>query len=193
MSYVKYIFIYGFIALAGVPISVLLAKSTLVGGAFGKISGVFLVILLFAGGLSIHQYLFIKGLGATDTIFAPVLYYIFPVANSLVLAIIISINTQADKNNFQKEFKVWKPAFVLGLLQFINMWNSDYVPFVLYSGRPDIPPLYATRMPVDYTACLVFLHNFDLYISILPIGLFLIFRRYITEWILLAFTRTSCN
>ncbi|NLY19203.1 MAG: hypothetical protein GX045_09725 [Clostridiaceae bacterium] len=188
-SYINYILIYGFTALAGVPISVVLARSIHLKGVFGKITGFFLAILLFSGGLSIHQYLFIRALGAVDTIFAPVFYYIFPVTNSLVLAVIISFKTRKS-NSQREEIKVWQPAFVLGLIQFVIMWSSEHVPLLLFSRTTNIPPLLIVRTISQAEPGNMFLlHSLDLFIAILPIGLFLIFRRYITEWILLAFIR----
>lgn len=189
-SYVKYIFIYGFIALAGVPISVVLARSTLVGGAFGKISRLFLVFLLLTGGFSIHQYLLFSNLGLVDTVFALVLYYIFPVANSLVLAVIISLKTSGDKNNSQGEIKVWEPAFILGLIQFIILWGTELFPLVVFRSQAKMPPVLLVKV-VSQSAPgnMTLIHSMDLFIAILPIALFIIFRRYITEWILLAFTR----
>jgi len=189
-SYIKYIFIYGFIALAGVPISVVLARSTLVNGAFGKISRAFLVFMHLAGGMSIHQYIFIRNLGLSDIIFALVLYYIFPIANSLVLAVIISFKTHGDKNNSQGEIKIWEPAFILGLIQFIIMWGSEYIPLVVFRSQAKMPPvLLAKTISQTDPGNMILTHSMDLFIAILPIALFIIFRKYITEWILLAFTR----
>lgn len=205
VSYIKYIIIYGLIALIGVPITVVLAKSILIKGAFGKLSRAFHVLLLLAGGMGMHQYLFMRSLGLIDTAFALVLYYAFPIANSLVLAAILYFKKQEVENSNQmEEPSAWKPAFILGVIQFIVMWNSEHIPLIIFSRQENMLPLLFARTIMqlnpgsDMAGNLVLqtdlstlLYSFDLFIVILPVTLFFIFRRRITEGILFAFTRNG--
>jgi len=194
-SYVRYILIYGCIALLGIPISVGLAKSANVPGGFGRLTRIILVFFLLAGGLGMHQYLFYRSLGLFNTVFSLVLHYLFPIANSLVLAVMIAFKTGEEpggNNNKGQNFSIWKSAFVLAMIQFITMWNSEYVPLVFISTQNGMPPVLLARSvaqgtggPIDMGAVL----GLDFLVTLLPVALFLIFRKLITEWILLSFTK----
>lgn len=199
-SFAMYILVYGLIALITVPISVLMAKSMLANRGFGVVASIIMVFLFIAGGMGIHQYLFIKDMGFVNTILSFVPYYIIPVTNSLVLAVILYHHKSDTGIEFEgtllyaKETFVWKTAFTLGVLQFIKMWNSELVPLVFISQREKMPPVMLSRMfsqgiNADGGVDLVSLMGMDLLISIIPVALFLVFRKYINEWILLAYAK----
>jgi len=136
VSYIRYVILYGLIALIGVPITVSLAKSAAYPGAFGSFTRIMLVFFLLTGGIGMHQYLFYRSLGVFNTVFSLILYYLIPVANSLVLAVIIAFNRE-NNPDADSGSSVWKPAFILALIQFTVMWNSEQVPLI-FIARQDI-------------------------------------------------------
>lgn len=198
-SFAMYILVYGLIALITVPISVPMAKSILANRGFGVVASIILVFLFIADGMGIHQYLFIRDMGLINTMLSFVPYYIIPITNSLVLAVILYYHKSstgiADESSQQltNETFTWKVAFTLGVIQFIKMWNSELVPLVFISQREKMPPILLSRMlsqgmnagGVD----LVSLMGMDLLISIIPVSLFLVFKKYINEWIILAYIK----
>lgn len=190
-SVILYVLVYGFIAFAGVPLSVLMAKSILTEGVFGKLAKFIFIFLFIAGGMGIHHYLFIRNTGLFNTIWCYVPYYIIPVTSSLVLAVILRYFESGTDTEHRSI--TWKAAFSLGILQFINMWNSEYIPMVFIARRDILPPVVLSKAlsqglgagGTDLTGLL----GMDLIVSLLPVALFLIFRKFITEWILLAYTK----
>ncbi len=193
--YFRYIIIYGSAAFIGVPIMVLMAKCMQIRGGMGGFFRVFLVIMFISGGLGLHHYLFFKTLGLANTVFSMMLYYLFPVAGSLALGVIIAYRQKEMEQDGTSDMEaVWKPAFVLGLMNFIAMWNAEQVPLALIARQEAMPPALLSRMasqamgPGDAMNIGLVL-GMDLLICILPVALFLIFRREITQWVLLAYTR----
>lgn len=190
-SFILYIIVYRLIALASVPISVLMSKSILTEGGFGKFARFIFIFLFIAGGMGIHQYIFIRNIGLINTLLCFIPYYIIPVTNSLVLAIIL-YHRKFDSETEELSF-AWKAAFSLGIIQFVKMWNSEYIPLVFMLRQDRMPPVLLSKVlaqglnagGIDLPALL----GMDLLVSVLPVVLFLIFRRFITEWILLAYTK----
>lgn len=195
LPYIRYILIYGLTALIGVPITVLLAKSAAMRGGFGNIARLILLFMMISGGMGIGQYLFIKSLGMVNTVFSIVLYYVFPVVNSLVLAAILSYHRDSSEwDGGADALFTWKNAFVLGILQFITMWNSEYVPLVFFSNRNAMPPVLLARMIAQGGAAggpmaMDIVMGMDLIVCVLPVALFLVFRKHITEWVLFSYAR----
>jgi len=188
ISYFRYVILYGLIALIGVPISVALAKSAAYPGAFGSFTRVILVFFVLAGGMGMHQYLFYKSLGIVNTVFSLILYYLVPVANSLVLAVIIAFRRENGPET-GGDISVWKPAFVLALINFIVMWNSEQVPLIFIARQELMPTVLMTRTISQSLGGAVI--GVDLLITLLPVVLFVIFRKFITEWVLLSFIKSK--
>lgn len=193
ISYIRYVILYGLIALIGVPITYVLAKSAVYPGVFGSFTRIILVFFLLTGGLGMHQYLFYKSLGVFNTVFSLILYYLIPIANSLVLAVFITFKKE-NSPDAGGGLSFWKPAFILSLIQFTIMWNSERAPLI-FIARPELmPPVLMARAisqgmggPVDTGAVM----GVDFLIALLPIALFLIFRKFFTEWVLLSFTKSK--
>jgi len=190
-SYVLYILVYGLIAMAGVPVTVIIAKSILTGNAFGKLTKFIFIILFIAGGTGIHQYLIIRNMGLFNTVFCYIPYYIIPVANSLVLAVILYFHKSGSAP--EEHVLTWKYAFALGILQFIKMWNSEFIPMILTARQDIMPPVLLSKILMQGVSTggisMEALLGMDLISSVLPVALFLIFRRFITEWALLAYIK----
>ena len=192
-SYIRYVLLYGLIALIGVPISVALAKSAVYPGDFGSITRIILVFFILAGGMGMHQYLFYRSLGLFNTVFSLVMYYLVPVANSLVLAVIIAFRRENDPET-GGGISVWKTAFVLALIHFTVMWNSEQVPLIFIARQELMPPVLMPRAisqglggAVNPGAVI----GVDFLVTLLPVVLFLVFRKFVTEWVLLSFTRSK--
>ncbi|HEY8500522.1 MAG TPA: hypothetical protein VIL89_07885 [Clostridia bacterium] len=193
VSYIRYVILYGLIALIGVPITYVLAKSAACPGAFGSFTRIVLVFFLLAGGIGMHQFLFYRSLGVSNTVFSLILYYLIPVANSLVLAVIIAFKREND-SEAGGGLSFWKSAFILSLIQFTVMWNSEQAPLIFIARQEIMPPVLIARAisqgiggPVDTGAVI----GVDFLVSLLPVALFLIFRKFFTEWILLSFTKSK--
>lgn len=195
-SYVIYLILFAVTALVGVPITILLAKSMLVKGVFGSLSRGLTVFLLLGGGMGMNTYLFIRNLGLIDTISGLLIFYLVPLGNSLVLAVILTHQKPVNRDEKAERSFVWQAAIILGLMHFIFMWNTDYVPLILLSARNTLPPVLLSNSDLQ----LLYAQNrmgpelfmgADLLVVLPPVVLFLLFRRFITEWILLCFIRKS--
>ena len=175
ISYIRYVILYGLIALIGVPITYVLAKSAAYPGAFGSFTRIVLVFFILAGGMGMHQYLFYRSLGLFNTVFSIILYYLFPIANSLVLAVFITFKKE-NNPDAGDGLSFWKPAFVLSLIQFTVMWNSEQVPLIFIARQELMPPVLMVRAvsqgmggPVDTGAVM----GVDFLVALLPVALFL--------------------
>ena len=193
-SYVIYLILFALTALVGVPITVLLAKCMLVKGVFGSLSRGVTVFLLLGGGMGMNTYLFIRNLGLIDTIIGLLLFYLIPLANSLVLAVILTHQKPMNRDERANRSFVWQAAIILGLMHFIFMWNTDYVPLILLSALNTLPPVLLPNSDLQFLYAQnrmgpeIFM-GADLLVVLPPVVLFLLFRRFITEWILLCFIR----
>ncbi|NLX77604.1 MAG: hypothetical protein GXZ01_09620 [Clostridiaceae bacterium] len=75
-------------AIAGVPLSVLLAKNMLKENVFGRLVKFIFIILILAGGLGISHYLLINDFDYEWMSYS-IPHYIVPVISSLILAAIL--------------------------------------------------------------------------------------------------------
>lgn len=193
VSYIRYVILYGLTALIGVPITVALAKSAAYPGAFGSFTRIILVFFLLTGGIGMHQFLFYRSLGVSNTVFGLILYYLIPAVNSLVLAVIIAFRKENSPDAGSGLF-LWKYAFILALIQFTVMWNSEQVPLIFIARQDIMPPVLMAKAisqgmggPVEAGAVM----GVDFLIVLLPVVLFLVFRKFFTEWVLLSFTKSK--
>lgn len=195
IPYLRYILIYGLAALIGVPISVILAKCAAMRGFFGSMTRLILLFIIISGGMGIGQYILIRNFGLDNTFFSILLYYLFPVANSLVLAVILVFHRESSEWDIGADpLFTWKNAFILGIMQFITMWNSEYIPFILLTGQNMMPPVLLAVMlsrggAAGGPMAMDMVLGADLIVCILPVALFLAFRKHITEWVLFSYAR----
>jgi len=185
------------VSLAGIPISILLARASLENGLFGRVTKALLVLFILTGNIGLHQVLFYDSLGLSGTWFGYVAYAFFPVMNSLVLAFILR-----QKKTEPYGSEILKPAFSLGLLHFIFMWNAPYISGTFSKLREGYTParfvetmaqglLRQADMRAMDPESLQMLMGFDLLLALVPVALFLIFRRYLVNSVLLAYARVK--
>lgn len=185
------------VSLAGIPVSILLARSCLEYGPFGRITKALLVLFILTGNIGLHQVLFYNSLGLSGTWFGYVAYAFFPVMNSLVLAFILRQQKSEPYGPV-----ILKPAFSLGLLHFIFMWNAPYISGTFSKLRDGYTPArFVEAMAqgmirrADVRAMepesLQMLMGFDLMLTLVPVALFLLFRRHLANSVLLAYARVK--
>lgn len=194
----KHTGLFVLVSLAGVPISVLLARCSIEDGFFGRLTKALLILFLLTGNIGMHQFLFYNGLGLLNTWYGYIAYAFFPVMNSLVLAFILR-----QQRTETTGAEIWKPAFALGLLHFIFMWNSSYIPGMFSTSREGYSParfiesmaqVQLIQTDVEHTGeldPLRLIMGFDLLLALVPVILFLIFRRFLMNSVLLAYARVK--
>lgn len=189
-QYLIYILVFGITASLGFGIMLILGRCAGMEGIFGTFTRIVLIFMLIAGSAGIHNYLFIKGLNLTDTYLSFVLYYLFPIAGSLVLGLASAGKTALHGN--AEGFGFVRSAFLLALLQFIIMWNSIY-PMLLFTSRPEmfhpmmlIHQMTGQRGP-DFSFNVIL--GYDLLMAVLPVSIFLIFRKHFGNILLLAYSK----
>ncbi|QGQ98133.1 hypothetical protein EHS13_26220 [Paenibacillus psychroresistens] len=165
---------------------------------------VLLIIVMGMGGVSLHEYLFAKDLGMVTTIFPQMFYGFFSIISVLVLKSIFnskysvlklkaSSEGKGELHSFFYLFipKIWKPLLALGVLQFVALWNSYYPSLLYISGQEHYSPImhfYAFTMGMqgmggEFSDLIVL--QYGALISLPPVLLLLIFRKWITSEVLL--------
>ncbi len=189
-QYFIYVLVFGITASLGFGIMLILGRCAGMEGGFGTFTRIVLILLLIAGSAGIHNFLFIKNLYLIDTYLCFVLYYLFPIAGSLVLGLAAAKNTSLHDN--AEDFSFVKTAFLLALLHFIVMWNSLF-PMMLFTRSPQMfPPMMLIHQMMgkrgpgfSFNTIL----GYDLLVAVLPVSIFLIFRKHIGNILLLAYSK----
>ena len=163
----------------------------------GRLTRVLLILFVLTGNIGLHQYLFYKSLGLVTTWFGYAVHSFFPVMNSIILAFILKRGTEPAGA------EIWKPAFRLGLLHFIFMWNSPYISgtfsitrdgftpaaFIESTARVRFSQAYAENaVQLDPQGIIM---GLDLLLALVPVILFLVFRRLLADSVLMAYARVK--
>ncbi|MFC5470807.1 hypothetical protein ACFPPD_19140 [Cohnella suwonensis] len=165
----------------------------------------FLLLAMTMGGSGIADYIFVRELGAINTIFSQMIFGYFPIVSAFVLKSIFNSKYGALKeqasNEGQSELqlffsmyipKVWKPLLALGLLQFVALWNT-YIPSLLYLNDPNLYSPVARLLVLirssaesggvqDYQSLLLYAGI----VCLPPIVLFLALRKLFTSEVFLS-------
>ncbi|MGO4375148.1 hypothetical protein AB4Z21_31220, partial [Paenibacillus sp. MCAF20] len=158
-----------------------------------------LFVLLFNKNLIGEFFLFME-LDMVNTMFPQMFIGFFALASVFVLKSIFNsrysdLKEQAEasgRGELHTFFtlyipKVWKPLLALGVLQFISLWNA-YLPSIIYNAREDghSPVAKGFRLlmsdPANFTDPSVW--QYCALISLPPIILLLVFRKWITSEVL---------
>lgn len=161
---------------------------------------VFLLFVLLMGSNRISEYFFFRGLDMVNTFFPQMFMGFFALSSVFVLKSIFNsrhsdLKEQAEASGrgemhtFFTLFipKVWKPLLALGVLQFIALWNT-YLPSVIYIVREESysPVAKGLRLllsrPENFGEPIVW--QYCAIVSLPPIVLLLIFRKWITSEVL---------
>jgi len=201
-NFLVYICIYIFAIMMGLLFTLTLAYPLTVKDLPGR--GLYkglLLLVMGIGSVSFSQYLLVRELNMINTVPSLVLFGFYSIAGVFVIKSIFNrkfgllmeqarSERRGEGNLFFTLFipKVWKPLLALGILQFVTLWNSYYSAILYLNNREIAPPLmqlltFVNQSPERFSDP-VFMMIAAL-ISIPPIVLLLIFRRWLTSEVLL--------
>jgi putative aldouronate transport system permease protein len=168
----------------------------------------FLLFVMVMGGTNLGEYLLVKDLGMIDTHFSQLVFGYFPIVSVFVIKSIFN-SSYADlkekaasdgRSELQMFFslfipKVWKPLVALGILQFVSLWGSFYSSLIFMSRPENFSPsaqlfsilLGGKTSGVNADDPIIILYAGI--VSLPPILLFLVFRRFLTSEVLLSQVR----
>lgn len=158
-----------------------------------------LLVVLVMGTGALSTFMYYQKLGLINTMFPLLFSGFINIIGVFVLKSIFNskygelkaqaaIEGRGELHAFFTLFipKIWKPLLALGVLQFAGLWNS-YLPSLIYHSDPQmfapvLRVLNGSRMAAGDP---IFLQLAAL-VSLPPIILFLIFRRWITSEVLVS-------
>ncbi|MCR2803739.1 hypothetical protein [Paenibacillus soyae] len=200
---IVYVLLYGAATIVSMLFALVLAYPMTVNRLPGRtFYRLFLIICMFSGPAVIHEYMFFRNAGMVNTVFPLALLGITNFAAVFVLKSIFNSKHAHLKMQAEKEGKgelaafftlfvpnIWKPLIGLGVLQFVLLWHS-YLPSVLYINDPSrqAPLTFLfnmTRMEPEVMADPAVMQAGAL-LSLLPVALFLVFRRWLTSEVMLS-------
>lgn len=163
-----------------------------------------LLLLTFTmSGGQISEYMFARNLEMVNTIFPQLFFGLFNLAAVFVLKSIFNakhaeLKMQAEaagRGELQTFFtlfipKIWKPLLALGALHFVMLWNA-YYPSLIYMANPE------SQSPMLQFMLLTNSGEWDAkqilrlgaWLSLPPVLLFLLFRRWLTSEVLIGSIR----
>ncbi|MCD9024557.1 hypothetical protein [Cohnella silvisoli] len=161
----------------------------------------FLLLVAVMGGGNIAEYLLVKELGMMDTVYSQMVFGFFPIVGVFVIKSIFNsrcgvlkekaaLDGRSELWMFFNLFipKVWKPLVALGILQFASLWGSFYSSLIFMNSPEHFSPA-ARLLSVFYVDKESGVGELSLYagiVSLPPIVLFLVFRRFLTSEVLLS-------
>lgn len=197
MVFLKHTALLALVSLAGVPVSVLLARCFAGEGFLGGLTRALLILFVLTGNIGLHQYLFYKSLGLLNTWYGYAAHSFFPLMNSIVLAFILRRRIEPYGA------EIWKPAFGLGMLHFISMWNSPYISITFSKTREGYTPAAFIESMARVRLIQAGAENagqldpreiilgLDLLLALVPVFLFLVFRRLLANSVLMSYARVK--
>ncbi|WP_028611263.1 hypothetical protein [Paenibacillus harenae] len=165
--------------------------------------GLYKLFLLFAlviGTGTISEFMFFHGAGMIGTLFPQLFTGFFHIVSVFVLKSIFNSKYGDLKARAAAEGrgelhtlfalfipKIWKPLLALGILQFVALWNS-YHPSLLYTTNPQSfsPMLRFMQLSHSGEAAAPEFLQLGALLSLPPIILFLLFRKWLTSEVLLS-------
>lgn len=198
-----FIFLYGVVVVISMLVTLTLAYPLTVRDLPGRnFYRIFLIgVMCMGSGLTIHDYMFYRDLGASNTVFPVLLIGMTNIVSVFVIKSIFNSRYGHLKEEAEREGRgelsafftlfvprIWKPLIALGVLHFILLWNT-FLPSFIYSANPSNynPAMTLVSVmrggPDMMTDPAVM--QVGAIISLLPLVLFLAFKRWMTSEVLL--------
>ncbi|WP_274366101.1 hypothetical protein [Paenibacillus thermotolerans] len=165
-----------------------------------KLYKALLILVMAMGSGTLHEYLLVKELGMINTIFPYFIYGLIAIVNVFVVKSIFNARYGSLKEQASAEgrgeldafftvflAKMWKPLVALGILQYVSLRNSYFVPLLYLSDPVKYPPILQFRgisstlqsMGVEGWSPVAL--QFGAVIAIPSVLLLIVFRRLLTS------------
>lgn len=200
---ILYIFLYllatGISLLVTLTLAYPLTVSRLPGRNFYRI---FLIAVMCMGSGTLHEFMMYHELGMVNTVFPGMMIGMTNIVSVFVIKSIFNSKHGHLKEEAEREGRgeltafftvfitsIWKPLIALGVLQFIMLWNA-YLPSLIYNSDPSkFSPAMAfvnvMRMSPEMMRDPAVM-QVGAIISLIPVVLFLAFKRWMTSEVLLS-------
>lgn len=203
LTIILYIFLYLFAAVISLLVIVTLAYPLTVSRLPGRnFYRIFLIAVMCMGSGTIHEFMMYHELGMVNTVFPGMIIGMTNIVSVFVIKSIFNSKYGHLKEEAEREGRgeltafftvfiprIWKPIIALGVLQFIMLWNA-YLPSLIYNSDPSkFSPAMAfvniMRMSPEMMRDPAVM-QVGAIISLLPVVLFLAFKRWMTSEVLLS-------
>lgn len=197
---ILYIFLYGIASVISMLMTLTLAYPLTVKRLPGRnFYRIFLIAVMCMGSGTIHEFMLYRELGMVNTVFPSMIIGMTNIVSVFVIKSIfnskyVHLKEEAEGGELTAFFtifipRIWKPLIALGVLQFIMLWNA-YLPSLIYNVDP-------SKFNPAMTFVNIMSGNPEMMsdpavmqvgaiISILPVVLFLAFKRWMTSEVLLS-------